>query len=168
MNPAAFIVLLRPAIRKAIPAASIETERLILAHAALETGWGNSEVFRDGHNAFNITRGPGDERPIIEAGDLEYTPAGKVRNIRQRFAAYRSLEESVEHYLKFINRQRYRPALEQLLAGDASFVVTLGAGDPDGPAPKGGYYTLPVHDYWRRFESVLRNVEVLTQQPKQA
>lgn len=167
MNPAAFIVLLRPAIRKAIPAISIEAERLVLAHAALETGWGEAPAFTEGNNAFNITRASSDDRPIIEAGDLEYTPTG-VRRIRQRFAAYKSLEESVEHYLRFINRARYRPALDQLLAGDPRFVVTLGVGDPKSEEPRGGYYTLPVKKYVERFEDVLKGVEVLTQQPKQA
>lgn len=168
MNPAAFIVLLRPAIRKAIPAVSIEAERLILAHAALETGWGEAPAFQEGHNCFNITRLVTDDRPIIEAGDLEYTPTGKVRRITQRFAAYKSHEESVEHYLRFINRARYRPALDQLLAGDPRFVVTLGVGDPKTEGVRGGYYTLPVKQYVERFEAVLRGVEVLTQQPKQA
>lgn len=164
MNPLAFVTEVFPAIRKAIPAASREVHRMVLAHAALETGWGEAKAFLHGRNLFNITRSPDDSRPVVEGPDLEYSKSG-VRRITQRFAAYDTYGESVEHYLRFINRDRYRPALEQLLNGDVAFVVTLGQGRPrkpeDGRRPLGGYYTLPVHEYVRRFESVLKNVRVL-------
>lgn len=164
MNPAAFVLQVLPPIKKALPASPREVHRMLLAHAALETGWGEAKAFVKGRNLYNITRTPEDARAVIEGPDLEYSKSG-VKRITQRFAAYDSYDESIEHFLRFINRDRYRPALEQLLAGDEAYLVTLGQGRPrrpeDGKKNLGGYYTLPVHEYVKRFRSVLANVRVL-------
>lgn len=165
MTPLAFIAHVLPAIRTAMPKVHPEVHRLVVAHAALETDWGETKAFHAGRCLFNITRPVNDSRPFVEAGDLEYRPGGEVVRIVQKFAAYPTLEDAVGHYLRFIDRERYRPALEQLMDGDPGYVETLGRGrkrkPADGNQPLGGFYTLPVDEYRRRFDSVLTMVSVL-------
>jgi flagellum-specific peptidoglycan hydrolase FlgJ len=75
----------------------------------------------------------------VRAGDIEVGKDGSRRKIMQRFAAYRDIGESVEHYLRFINRERYRPALECIAAEDIGGFVTA--------LKKGGYFTLALAEY---------------------
>lgn len=148
-SQAQFVAMMFAAIRRVYPFASQQTQRLIVAHAAYETGWGKSTPFMRGWNAFNITRLPSDTRPVIQSGDLEYAPDGTVRKITQRFAAYPSLDESIHHYLSFIGASRYTNARDLLTQGTLDFVDALS---------RGGYFTLPLAQYKSAMQSVLASV----------
>lgn len=136
MAKAEFIAEVWPVIKAAVAAPGAY---IVMAHAVHESGWGISKPAREGFNYFNITRLPTDPAPIIRAPDLEFDVAGKKRKIVQRFAKYASPTEAIAHYLKFIGRKRYEPALACLAAGDvAGFVSAL---------KLGGYFTSPLAEY---------------------
>jgi len=111
---------------------------LLLAQAALETGWGQ-HVIRgtDGSNSFNLfgikadTRWQG-ERAVTETIEFE---DGLMRKQRASFRAYASLADSFSDYADFLKTNpRYREALNR--AADApSFARALAeagyATDPD-------------------------------------
>lgn len=160
MTKREFVALIAPAVRNATPDAPGIARNLILTHSALETGWGVSRAFREGNSLFNITRDRGSQAPVIVAPDDEYSKDGKTkRKITQDFLAFPSHEASVLHYLKFIDRTRYRYALKELMDCRPEYILTLG---------KGGFYTLPKGAYYAAFLSVRKDVEAELEQATQS
>ena len=117
---------------------------VLVAQAALETGWGR-HVMRDGngassHNLFGIKadeRWPG---ASVNVATLE-NEGGVVRRVRAPFRAYESLAASFDDYARFVTGEnRYRQTLEATRAagGDAeTYIRSLHAAgyatDPDYP-----------------------------------
>jgi len=163
-TPEQFVAALLPEAKKAAAALGIEP-RLLLAQAALETGWGRSAMQQGGgasaHNVFGIKAGPSWSGPSVEQWTLEHA-GGVTAPQRERFRAYGSAAESFADYVDLIGTaRRYANALEQ-------------AGNPEGYAravTEAGYATDP--DYaskWlaiyhgRRLEQALDGID-LPQQP---
>lgn len=147
-GPAGFV----DAIRETLGATGLDVagQQIVVAHAALESGWGESRPAKLGYNVFNVTRTASDSRPIIESGDLECDAQGVCRPITQRFAKYTSLAEALAEYFKLLSGPRYAAALVRLRVGDsAGFVTEL---------RRGGYFTLPLDEYLGRFSGVLASV----------
>ncbi|WP_374277805.1 flagellar assembly peptidoglycan hydrolase FlgJ [Azonexus sp.] len=75
--------------------------QFLVAHSALESGWGRSEVRgSDGansHNLFGIKAGRNWTGPTVEATTTEYVD-GQARQVVERFRAYASYEESFRDY----------------------------------------------------------------------
>jgi flagellum-specific peptidoglycan hydrolase FlgJ len=129
---------------------SLQAQQLVVAHAALESGWGASKPAQQGYNLFNVTRTRSDTRPVIESGDLECDAQGVCRPITQRFARYSGLAEALAEYFALLRGPRYAAAYARLLAGDSvGFVSRL---------REGGYFTLPLAQYQERFAGVLAGV----------
>jgi len=146
-----FVRQVLPVVKAKLPD-NPRAQRIVIAHAAFETGWGKATPFVKGNNLFNITRTKLDPRPIIKSGDLEYAKDGTVKKITQRFAAYPTIGASVDHYLSFIDKHRYRPALEYLKAGELGpFVDAL---------YRGGYFTLPPDQYLARLSAIYSMVSL--------
>ncbi len=161
MSPEDFVSAIRVPVRQAMPSAIGMARAMVLAHAAYESGWGESKAFVKGNNLFNLTRTRGEIGAVIEGSDTEYDSTGRMRLITQRFAAYISHRASVEHYLRFISHKRYQPALTQLLDGDTAFIATLRDGDgvpAKSGEKKGGFFTLPLEKYRNGYLSTLRTV----------
>lgn len=159
MKPKEFLDKVWPVIKRRTPNLSYKSRVIVATHAVFESGWGAAKAFKQGNNLFNITRTPTDPRPVILGGDLEYKKNGSVSKIVQRFAAYATIDGSVEHYLEFIDKPRYHPAMDELEAEDVGgFVSAL---------YKGGYFTLPLADYLSRFSNVMTAVKELTDQMEQ-
>jgi len=136
-SPKDFVRELWPHARRAAGELGVRPE-LLVAQAALETGWGKHMVRgTDGNNSFNLFG--------IKAGDdwkgarattetIEFRD-GLMRKERARFRAYASPEESFSDYVDFLKRNpRYSNALRQ--AGDTqAFTRALSdagyATDPD-------------------------------------
>lgn len=149
-TPEGFVKSVREALGVVAAHLSTTAQQFVVAHAALESGWGKSRPAQLGYNLFNVTRVKGDPRPIIESGDQECDAAGVCRPITQRFAAYGSLAEGLADYFGLLAR-KYGTALAALEAGDsAGFVTRL---------REGGYYTLPLSEYQSRFAGVLAGVK---------
>jgi flagellar protein FlgJ len=88
---------------------------LVVAHAALESGWGRSEPRRpDGtssHNLFGIKAGTGWTGPVVEATTTEYVN-GKPESRVERFRAYGSYREAFVDYANLLsNSPRYSGVL---------------------------------------------------------
>ncbi len=93
----------------------------ILAQAALESGWGRSEIRgSDGtpsRNLFGIKAGGGWTGPVAEAATTEYVNGAPQRGVA-RFRAYGSYAEAFSDYARLLQSQpRYAQVLER--GGDA-------------------------------------------------
>lgn len=131
-----FIQRLRPhaeaaARQTGVPAA------FILAHAALESGWGAREIrWADGrgtHNLFGIKAGASWRGESVESETLEYRQGLPLR-VSERFRAYADYTEAFADYAQLL-RSRYASAIQ---AGDdaQAFAQALAAG---------GYATDPAY-----------------------
>lgn len=141
-----FMQLMRQAVRASLPGASPETERLIIAHAAYESGWGKSSGWKNANNPFNLTALSG---PSIPGPDTECDANNNCKPITQKWAVFPSIAAGTVGYLKFIRAARYTDAYSRLINGDASFLDALS---------RGGYFTQPLSIYKTNFLSVLNRV----------
>lgn len=85
--------------------------QFLVAHSALESGWGRSEIRRpDGstsHNLFGVKAGKNWSGATVEATTTEYVN-GQPQQVVQRFRAYASYEESFRDYATLLrNSPRY-------------------------------------------------------------
>ena len=85
--------------------------QFLVAHSALESGWGKSEIRQaDGsssHNLFGIKAGESWTGATVEATTTEYIN-GRPQQVVERFRAYASYEESFRDYATLLrNNSRY-------------------------------------------------------------
>lgn len=119
------------------------TPEVLLAQAALETGWGKYMTQlpdgRSSHNLFNIKADPGWQGKTVQMNTVEYQH-GKPVTQSAKFRAYDSYAESFADYAKFIkSNPRYNDALTQ--AENAEHYVQQ--------VHKAGYATDPAYgDKW--------------------
>jgi flagellar protein FlgJ len=158
-TPAQFVTALLPEANAAANALGVEP-RLLLAQAALETGWGRAVPQRgdaSGHNLFGIKAGESWSGAAAEHWTLEHA-AGVTAPQRERFRAYGSAAESFADYVDLIaTSRRYAGALEH-------------AANPEAYAravTKAGYATDPQYaDKWLaiyhgdRLEQALRGIDL--------
>ncbi|MBQ0720114.1 MAG: flagellar assembly peptidoglycan hydrolase FlgJ [Gammaproteobacteria bacterium] len=125
-SPQAFAAELRPFAQRAAAELGV-SENLLIAQAALETGWGQKVIPRnDGGSSFNLF---GIKANATWQGDkaststLEYRD-GIAQRERAEFRAYDSLEKSFDDYVAFLREQpRYSDALKA--ADDSGFAKGL-------------------------------------------
>lgn len=113
-TPRDFIERLQAPARAAAARLGVDPA-VLLAQAALESGWGRREIrMADGsssHNLFGIKAGPDWEGPRVTATTLEYRD-GVARKEQAVFRAYGSYEESFRDYADFLlANARYGDAL---------------------------------------------------------
>ncbi|MDN6882611.1 flagellar assembly peptidoglycan hydrolase FlgJ [Variovorax sp. CAN2819] len=91
---------------------------LILAQAALESGWGKREIRADdgtqSFNLFGIKADRGWKGATVETTTTEYVD-GEPQKVRAKFRAYASYEEAFTDYARFITRN---PRYANVLATD--------------------------------------------------
>jgi len=147
-----FVERLMPHARVAAAQLGVEPAQ-VLAHAALETGWGRSTpVAANGRDSFNLFgikatgRWAGDS---VSAGTQEYEN-GAVVSRREAFRAYGSAAQSVSDYVQLLTQNpRYREALGT--GGDsAAFGAAL---------QRAGYATDP--NYAAKLTAVAESVRAL-------
>lgn len=119
-TPAAFVESLMPEAKRAARTLGVEPG-LLIAQAALETGWGQKIIQRaDGSSSFNlfgIKAGANWQGDSVRVSTLEYRD-GLVQREQASFRAYNSYRESFADYVDFISgNARYGAALEH--DGDA-------------------------------------------------
>jgi flagellar protein FlgJ len=158
-TPAQFVTALLPEANAAAEVLGIEP-RLLLAQAALETGWGRAVPQRGdepANNLFGIKAGASWDGASVEQWTLEHE-GGVTAPQRERFRAYGSTAESFTDYVDLIaTARRYAGALEK-------------AGNPEDYAralTKAGYATDPQYaDKWLaiyhgdRLEHALRGIDL--------
>ncbi|RKR06088.1 flagellar protein FlgJ [Kushneria sinocarnis] len=130
----AFIAKVGDAARDVSRATGLSS-RLIMAQAALETGWGRSEI-RDGesasHNLFNIKATGGWQGRSTSVATTEYEH-GRAVNVRDDFRVYDSYDQAFADYAR-------------LITDNPRYAGVVQAGSPEEAArqlQQGGYATDP-------------------------
>lgn len=119
-SPRAFVDRLWPHAREAAAELGVDP-RVLIAQAALETGWGRSVIGREdgrsSHNFFGIKAGAGWQGDRVFRSTLEVDATGVARRERAAFRVYDSPAESFRDYVAFLKgNPRYGQALAR--AGD--------------------------------------------------
>ena len=100
-----FVSRMLPAAQQASEASGVPAQ-LIMAQAALESGWGRREIrAEDGRNSFNLFGIKADKSwkgPVVETTTTEYV-SGSSQKTRATFRAYGSYEESFSDYAQFLS-----------------------------------------------------------------
>ncbi|MFT6916782.1 MAG: flagellar protein FlgJ [Motiliproteus sp.] len=115
-TPEAFIQQLLPVAERVAAKAGVAPEMLV-AQAALETGWGK-HLPRHGdggssHNLFGIKADQRWEGERVTTSTLEFRD-GLAQREKATFRAYGSYEQSMQDYVEFVSQSpRYQGALEQ-------------------------------------------------------
>ena len=115
-SPKEFVHELWPQAKRAADELGTRPE-LLLAQAALETGWGQHMIRgTDGNNSFNlfgIKADVGWKGARVSTETIEFRD-GLMRKERAQFRAYNSPQESFTDYVNFLKHNpRYRDALRQ-------------------------------------------------------
>lgn len=144
----AFVSRLLPAAQRASEASGVPAQ-LILAQAALESGWGKREIRKeDGSSSFNVFGIKADRSwkgAVAESATTEYLN-GVPQKTRAAFRAYGSYDEAFADYAKF-------------LAGNPRYSGVLAARDPAEAAhglQRAGYATDP--EYGGKLVRIMRQM----------
>jgi len=112
-SPQQFLKTLLPLAKKAASSIGVDP-RMLLAQAALETGWGQKTIRhpdgRSSHNLFNIKAGRHWQAGRVTVNSLEYVNGVAVRK-RADFRAYDDYAQSFEDYVSLLRKPRYAEAL---------------------------------------------------------
>ena len=136
-DPQAFVDQIRPHAERAAKALGVPAH-VILAQAAIETGWGKHVPARaDGtpsHNYFGIKAGRAWSGETVEKTTNEFI-GGRMTQVSAKFRSYGSVGEAFDDYVSFLkSNPRYAQALAE--------------GDAEGFAQglqKAGYATDPAY-----------------------
>lgn len=140
-----FVSALRPAATAAARELGVDPDA-ILAHAALETGWGRSQPTgangEQSFNLFGIKAGGSWRGGAVETGTHEFM-GGSMQRVNAKFRAYESAEHAMQDYVRLLkNNPRYADAL-----GTGSNVAAFA-----NALQRGGYATDP--DYASKLTAV--------------
>jgi peptidoglycan hydrolase FlgJ len=140
-----FITAIRPAATRAARELGVDPDTVI-AHAALETGWGKSVPTgangQPGYNLFGIKAG-GQWQGAATASQTHEFLGGRMQQVSAEFRAYASPEQSMQDYVRLLKGSpRYASAL-----GTGSDVESFARG-----LANGGYATDP--DYVAKLTAV--------------
>lgn len=121
-DPESFISELLPYAERGAAELGLDPA-VIVAQAALETGWGEKIIRHpDGHNSFNLFGIKADSRwqgERVSVQTLEFEGGVAVKK-RAAFRSYASLDEAVSDYVGFLRgNPRYAQALERAGNADA-------------------------------------------------
>lgn len=151
-SPQQFVETMKPYAEKAAKALGIDSNVLI-AQAALETGWGKKVIQNSvdsSHNLFNIKADRSWQGDKIAKNTLEYHDNVAVTE-NAAFRSYDNYEESFSDFVRFLNQNpRYERALQQTESSE-SFIKGIHSA---------GYATDP--NYTNKVMSVMKTVESLT------
>jgi flagellar protein FlgJ len=112
-----FVTRMLPGAQRASQASGVPAQ-LIMAQAALESGWGRREIrMEDGSSSYNLFGIKADKSwkgPVAEVATTEYVN-GAAQKTRAAFRAYGSYEEAFTDYARFLTTN---PRYAQVLATD--------------------------------------------------
>lgn len=114
-SPEQFVHSMKPYAERAAKALGVDSS-LLIAQAALETGWGQKMVknsLGNSNNLFNIKADRSWKGDKVATQTLEFHNNVPVKE-RAAFRSYGSYEESFNDFVKFLNQNpRYETALQQ-------------------------------------------------------
>lgn len=144
--------VIEAALQRATPLGEVGRE-LAVAHAALESGYGQGQAARAGFNLWNLTAGPAWRGATALGGDRD----DKGAPITQVWRVYDSVAQAVADYWDFLgpvaNRGRYLAAREALRAGDSALFAER--------LHSAGYYQAPQQQYAAALAAVFSRVKGL-------
>lgn len=147
-TPEMFVSALKPYADKAASALNVKGD-VLLAQAALETGWGNHVIHTErGENSFNLFNIKADARwsgEKINVSTIEYS-RGVAQQEKADFRRYHSYEESFADYVKFLQSN---PRYQQALAVEGN------SADYAEELQKAGYATDPA--YAEKIKNILKS-----------
>ncbi len=152
-NPVAFVQSMLPVAKKVASAVGMNPVMMV-AQAALETGWGSKIIKKtNGDSSFNLfgikadTRWSGDKAQVQT---LEYRD-GVARKESASFRAYGSIEDSMKDYLSFLSSNpRYDKALQNVQQPDSYF----------NELQQAGYATDP--QYAKKVMNVMKQISTMS------
>ena len=155
-----FVRELWPAASRAGAELGVDPE-LLIAQAALETGWGRAIVHdgqgRSSHNLFGIKADSRWSGSRISVKSLEYEGGVAVR-ARAHFRSYDSFDQSFDDYAAFVRTSpRYGDALRQASDPQAYMHALQAAGYATDPH----YAAKVLHIYDRRIAASIKLAQVL-------
>ncbi|MDX9993763.1 MAG: flagellar assembly peptidoglycan hydrolase FlgJ [Rhodocyclaceae bacterium] len=154
----AFVSDLLPHAEMASAATGIPA-RFLVAHAALESGWGKSEPrFADGrpsHNLFGIKAGSQWQGAVVEATTTEYVGGIAGKRI-ERFRAYGSYAEAFDDYARLLTQT---PRYAEVVASRDAAGFARGL-------QRAGYATDP--EYAAKLERVIGSPRLRDAEPPRA
>ncbi|NOH33810.1 flagellar assembly peptidoglycan hydrolase FlgJ [Vibrio chagasii] len=113
-SPESFVTSMKPYAEKAASVLGVDSS-LLLAQAALETGWGSKMVknsLGNSNNLFNIKADRSWKGDKVATQTLEFHGKTAVKESAS-FRSYSSFEDSFNDYVKFLNENpRYETALQ--------------------------------------------------------
>ncbi|CDT26713.1 flagellar assembly peptidoglycan hydrolase FlgJ [Vibrio coralliirubri] len=113
-SPESFVTSMKPYAEKAASALGVDSS-LLLAQAALETGWGSKMVknsLGNSNNLFNIKADRSWKGDKVATQTLEFHGKTAVKESAS-FRSYSNFEDSFNDYVKFLNENpRYETALQ--------------------------------------------------------
>ncbi|MEZ8604355.1 flagellar assembly peptidoglycan hydrolase FlgJ [Vibrio splendidus] len=113
-SPESFVTSMKPYAEKAASALGLDSS-LLLAQAALETGWGSKMIknsLGNSNNLFNIKADRSWKGDKVATQTLEFHGKTAVKESAS-FRSYSNFEESFNDYVKFLNENpRYETALQ--------------------------------------------------------
>ncbi|MDP5053216.1 MAG: flagellar assembly peptidoglycan hydrolase FlgJ, partial [Congregibacter sp.] len=136
-TPQEFIERLRPLAEQSARELGVDAD-VLLAQAALETGWGKhvtADAQRISNNFFNIKAGADWDGPTVTVQTLEYRDGVAVRE-SARFRAYATAEESFADYAALIQQSPRYSAAQGLVADAEQYLREL---------QRAGYATDPAY-----------------------
>ncbi|BFM16586.1 flagellar assembly peptidoglycan hydrolase FlgJ [Maricurvus nonylphenolicus] len=115
ISPEEFVAKVKPYADKAAESLGVDS-RVLIAQAALETGWGRHVIHRESgessFNLFNIKAGSDWQQDQVSVSTIEFNH-GVARHEQAQFRVYPDMAASFEDYTAFIGeRQRYAAAVD--------------------------------------------------------
>ncbi|HWL63625.1 MAG TPA: glucosaminidase domain-containing protein [Steroidobacteraceae bacterium] len=155
-NADEFVRNIRPAATAAARELGVDADTII-AHAALETGWGRSMPTgadgRPSFNLFGIKAGSGWKGDVHQSPTKEFT-GGRMQEVTDGFRAYSSPEQSIRDYVGLLKgNPRYAGALD---TGSDAEAFARGLA-------RGGYATDP--DYVTKLTAVAARLKLAAGEP---
>jgi flagellar protein FlgJ len=106
----AFIASIKPAAERIAQQLGVATDTII-AHAALETGWGQHLPAVDGNNLFGVKAGASWQGASVRAATTEVL-GGNAQGVQARFRSYDSIGAGLDDYARLLGTSpRYAGAL---------------------------------------------------------
>ena len=149
-SPAAFVKSLWPYAKQA--ASLLQTDpKVLIAQAALETGWGQhvmrTEQGISSKNLFGIKANTSWEGPRAQVTTLELD-GDSLKKQRADFRAYESYADSFEDYARFVNEKSRYAKARDVAADPKQYAQELQAAgyatDPNYAKKIGGIYNSPI------------------------
>lgn len=111
MKPRDFIAAIGPSAQSSAKTTGIPAS-FTVAQAALESGWGESRLAREGRNVFGIKADPAWTGPTVDMPTREYVNGAWVQQVA-RWRAYSNWQGSIDDHAAFFRRNsRYARCFE--------------------------------------------------------